>query len=90
MPKQCIRCRKPFIEHGAVQCGFCIPGQIMTVLCLAAAQPESHTGGDPVRAQGHALPLRRLPDHRECHPRGLALAADGRAGRAAVHPGLQA
>lgn len=29
-----------FVKHGAVQCGFCIPGQIMTSYALLASNPE--------------------------------------------------
>jgi CO/xanthine dehydrogenase Mo-binding subunit/aerobic-type carbon monoxide dehydrogenase small subunit (CoxS/CutS family) len=29
-----------FVKHGAVQCGFCIPGQIMTSYALLANNPE--------------------------------------------------
>src|SRR5512136_3447802 len=29
-----------FVEHGAVQCGFCIPGQIMTAYALLKRNPN--------------------------------------------------
>ena len=34
-----------FVQHGAVQCGFCIPGQIMTAYALIQHTPEP-TGAD--------------------------------------------
>ncbi len=35
-----------FIEHDALQCGFCTPGQIMSAVGLIA---EGHAGSDPER-----------------------------------------
>jgi len=32
--------QEEFIRHGAVQCGFCIPGQIMTAYALLQNQPN--------------------------------------------------
>ncbi len=32
--------QKAFVEHGAVQCGFCTPGMIMTAYALLAANPD--------------------------------------------------
>ena len=29
-----------FLEHGAVQCGFCIPGILMAATCLLATNPD--------------------------------------------------
>ncbi len=33
-----------FVKHGAVQCGFCIPGQIMTIYALLTKNPEPSEG----------------------------------------------
>ena len=32
--------QEAFVEHGAVQCGFCIPGQIMTAYALLKRNPN--------------------------------------------------
>src|SRR5215216_8184674 len=32
--------QEAFVEHGAVQCGFCIPGQIMTAHALIGRNPD--------------------------------------------------
>ncbi len=32
--------QQAFVEHGAVQCGFCIPGQIMTAYALLKRNPD--------------------------------------------------
>ncbi|NOH02051.1 MAG: molybdopterin-dependent oxidoreductase [Chloroflexi bacterium] len=39
--------QEAFVEHGAVQCGFCIPGQIMTAYALLQRNPDP--GRDDIR-----------------------------------------
>src|SRR5829696_6971682 len=37
--------QEAFVEHGAVQCGFCIPGQIMTAYALLKRNPNADSAG---------------------------------------------
>ena len=44
----CIRCRRRFIAHDGLQCGFCTPGQIMSAIGLIQ---EAQAGDDPERVR---------------------------------------
>ena len=52
--------QQAFIDHDALQCGFCTPGMVMSCAALLARMPEPNA--DDVRAaiSGHYLSLRHL------------------------------
>ena len=53
-----------FGEAGAVQCGFCIPGMVISAKALLDAKSRSHPGGGGLRHPQQHLPLHRLcEDH---------------------------
>ncbi len=41
------RMQQAFLDHGAVQCGFCIPGMVVSATCLLEA--ELHPSAEQVR-----------------------------------------
>ena len=59
--------QEEFLNAGAVQCGFCIPGQVVSAEYLLRTNPSPDETADPRGAVRQPVPLRRLPAHR---PRG--------------------
>ena len=58
--------QQKFLEHAALQCGFCTPGPAGRGQGAARRQPRSDRGGNPLLAGRQPLPLHRL---RQDHPR---------------------
>ena len=62
--------QQAFVDHGAVQCGFCTPGLIVAADHPPLRQPLTHGPGDPRGHLRKPLPLHRLrPRHRRHHRR---------------------
>ena len=58
--------QQKFLEHAALQCGFCTPGFIVAAKALLDAEPEPDRGRDALLAGRQPVPLHRL---RQDHPR---------------------
>jgi aerobic-type carbon monoxide dehydrogenase small subunit (CoxS/CutS family) len=57
--------QQAFLDKGAVQCGFCTPGQLMAAQALLDGNCRSERRGDPGGHGRQPLPVRLLlPDHR--------------------------
>jgi aerobic-type carbon monoxide dehydrogenase small subunit (CoxS/CutS family) len=72
--------QQAFLDHGAAQCGFCVPGQIVSAHALLAANPH------PTRAQveeGLAGNLCRCAGYEQIIESVLAAAEAGAAGEPA-------
>jgi len=67
--------QEAFLEHGAVQCGFCIPGMVMSAQALLSANP--HPSREEIR-EGLSGNLCRCGGYNQiCH--AVAAAAEGNA-----------
>ena len=59
-----------FMECHGLQCGFCTPGMMLTARWLLDRNPDPSEADDPRGDQRAALPLHRLPQHRQVGPLG--------------------
>lgn len=59
-----------FIEHDALQCGYCTPGQICSAQGLRRPRPKASR--DPRINERQPVSLRRLLQHRGCSGRDCA------------------
>ena len=58
-----------FVRHGAIQCGFCTPGLVITTKALLDEHPLPTDHRDPRVPERQLLPLRRLQPHPQRGPR---------------------
>ena len=56
--------QQAFIDHGAVQCGYCIPGMILAAKAHLDENPEPDENAVREALAGNPVPLRRLPADR--------------------------
>ena len=55
--------QQAFVDEGAMQCGYCTPGMVMSTAALLDANPKP-TDAQVIEApERQSLPLRRLPAH---------------------------
>lgn len=72
--KDLNRVQEAFLEQGAVQCGFCIPGMVVSATCLLAAVP--HPSAEQV-SEGLSGHLCRCGGYNRITAAVLAAAAEG-------------
>ena len=59
--------QQAFVDHDALQCGYCTPGQIMAAVACVREGPRHVAGADSRVHERQHLPLRRLRRHRRGH-----------------------
>jgi aerobic carbon-monoxide dehydrogenase small subunit len=62
--------QEAFLQHAAVQCGFCIPGMLLTLHALLAAHPEASPAEvreamTLCRCTGYSKPLAAVFDYQQ-------------------------
>ncbi|MFR4971070.1 MAG: 2Fe-2S iron-sulfur cluster-binding protein [Lachnospiraceae bacterium] len=65
--RELARIQKAFVDYGAVQCGFCSPGMIMSTVALLQKKSEAHGRRNPTRLIRQYLQMYRLSGHGGCH-----------------------
>ena len=55
--------QQAFVEHDALQCGFCTPGMVMSCAHLVERNPDCTLDDVHGRGQRTSVPLRNLSEH---------------------------
>ena len=68
-PDQLHPLQQAFHDNHGLQCGFCTPGMLTTLLEFLRDNPDPSEKGSPHRHIGQSVPLYRVPKHRDLGPR---------------------
>ena len=55
-----------FVEEGAMQCGYCVPGMILTTVALLKRNPTPAPRANCRGPERQPLPVLRLCEHAQC------------------------
>ena len=64
--------QRAFVDHGAIQCGYCSPGMILTAKALLDRNPAPTDHGYQAGHLGEFLPVHRIQQDRQGHQDGRA------------------
>jgi aerobic-type carbon monoxide dehydrogenase small subunit (CoxS/CutS family) len=69
--------QQAFVEQGAAQCGYCVPGQIMTIVALVKRHPDATREQIIAAMRGNLCRCCNYPNLLAAAERAIALSAQG-------------